>query len=417
MYAGPEMFRGHIEAQGYEFFTNPNSASIEQNNFPGKFTDRFRDRVRLALKDWKHRRVHHDMIVRGLHFDDWVWSIDADVLLVDSFYAKYAFSLVRKARRIAFFETSLCSSRRARVPPVNSGHIARGTRASGIISMLLWTRYYLSRWLWQQLGSSSVPARRTILAAAVHWNIAERYIDTSRYSVLGFRHLPEFILSAQQFDFGDELLAHQSYIGPSIDPGRVEVGADLNAHKAIARFKSERCSGRPFVYCCFGSLTARYSTFGNFLEAMIDASIGASWNLLLVVGGSIRLETPNGCENIMIQRYVPQLEALRNCDIMVSHGGINSIMECIHFNVPILVYPATTDTDQCGNAARVVSRGIGARGDVKRDNSSKIHAALRSMLINAPGMREALRRLDGSIRASEAYRNGAELLEEKLCLN
>lgn len=71
-------------------------------------------------------------------------------------------------------------------------------------------------------------------------------------------------------------------------------------------------------------------------------------------------------ENLYIFNHIPQLDILKQCDLMITHGGMNTLTECILNKVPVIVYPFAKHWDQNGNAARVVYHGIGIRGNFKK---------------------------------------------------
>jgi UDP:flavonoid glycosyltransferase YjiC (YdhE family) len=81
------------------------------------------------------------------------------------------------------------------------------------------------------------------------------------------------------------------------------------------------------------------------------------------------LPLPN---NLFVFDIVPQVDLLQKCDIMVTHGGMNSITECIFCGVPMLVYPLSRNWDQPGNSARVVYHNLGLRGRIERDSAKSI---------------------------------------------
>jgi UDP:flavonoid glycosyltransferase YjiC (YdhE family) len=64
---------------------------------------------------------------------------------------------------------------------------------------------------------------------------------------------------------------------------------------------------------------------------------------------------------------------------MVTHGGINTLDECVTYGVPMLVYRGG-ETDMAGNAARVVYHGLGIAGDGRRDGVDDIRHHLDLLL-------------------------------------
>ena len=57
-------------------------------------------------------------------------------------------------------------------------------------------------------------------------------------------------------------------------------------------------------------------------------------------------------ENIFIYSHVPQLQVLKECDIFITHGGINSINEGILLKkLPLIVVPQ--EMDQIDNVKQI----------------------------------------------------------------
>lgn len=91
------------------------------------------------------------------------------------------------------------------------------------------------------------------------------------------------------------------------------------------------------------------------------------------------LPMPN---NLMVFESVPQVDLLQKCDIMITHGGMNSITECVFCEVPMLVYPLSRKWDQPGNSARVVFHELGLRGRIERDSAKVISHKLNNLKEN-----------------------------------
>jgi len=91
---------------------------------------------------------------------------------------------------------------------------------------------------------------------------------------------------------------------------------------------------------------------------------------------------------------------------MINHGGINTIKECIHENVPMLTYPLSPEWDQPGNAARVVYHQLGLMGNIRRDTVKKMNVKLHSLLARLEQYKENLRefreRIEGENALEEA---------------
>jgi UDP:flavonoid glycosyltransferase YjiC (YdhE family) len=88
--------------------------------------------------------------------------------------------------------------------------------------------------------------------------------------------------------------------------------------------------------------------------------------------------------------WVPQPEVLAVADAAITHGGINTVDECVTAGVPMLIY-CGGETDMAGTTSRVVHHGIGIQGH-RRDSAVTIRAHL-DRLLGDPGFRERVGRL------------------------
>ncbi|MCV5706991.1 UDP-glucosyltransferase, partial [Escherichia coli] len=47
--------------------------------------------------------------------------------------------------------------------------------------------------------------------------------------------------------------------------------------------------------------------------------------------------------NFKVYNYVPQLEVLKQANLFITHGGMNSSSESLYFGVPMIVIPVMGD--------------------------------------------------------------------------
>ena len=109
--------------------------------------------------------------------------------------------------------------------------------------------------------------------------------------------------------------------------------------------------------------------------------------------------------------WLPQLTVLRHADAAVTHGGINTVDECVLAGVPMLVY-CGFETDMAGTTARVVHHGLGIAGD-RRDGVATMRAHL-DRLLDEPRFRHNVRRLRALYAAYAEERDAERAVEELL---
>jgi MGT family glycosyltransferase len=64
-------------------------------------------------------------------------------------------------------------------------------------------------------------------------------------------------------------------------------------------------------------------------------------------------------DNVAVRPFFPQLEVLRHADVFLSHTGMNSTMEALYFEVPVVAFPL--QPEQEANARRLEELGLGRR--------------------------------------------------------
>lgn len=157
--------------------------------------------------------------------------------------------------------------------------------------------------------------------------------------------------------------------GASI-PGRYHIEPSIHVDRKQVSFPWDRLApDRPLVYCALGTvLFFAKAKYRNFFQTVVDASsIRPAWQWVLAIGellGSSDLHSVPA--NIIVVNQAPQLAILERATMMITHGGTNTIKECIYFGVPMVVFPL--GADHPGNTARVVYHGLGVKGELSKLN-------------------------------------------------
>jgi MGT family glycosyltransferase len=105
--------------------------------------------------------------------------------------------------------------------------------------------------------------------------------------------------------------------------------------------------------------------------------------------------------------FLPQPAILPEADLVITHGGNNTVTESIHFGKPMIVLPLFWD--QYDNAQRVAECGFGVRLPTYEFEDAQLHEAIdRLLAAESPGLGEASARLQASPGTAKA----AELIQE-----
>ncbi len=219
----------------------------------------------------------------------------------------------------------------------------------------------------------------------------------ARYGLAPLAHLADqcaaaavhWLGAARAFDFeGAELAPNMRYGGPLLgdpvwaEPWRSPWGADDARPLALAGFSTS------------------FQNHAGVLQRVIDAAADLPIRLLVTLAGAIRPDELTPAPNAVLVESAPHLQVLREASLVVTHGGLGTVIAALMAGRPMLVIPH--GRDQGDNAARVAERGAGLT--LPRDaTTAQIRAAL-ARLLDEPAFAEAARALGAAI-AAEARAN------------
>ena len=153
--------------------------------------------------------------------------------------------------------------------------------------------------------------------------------------------------------------------------------------------------------------TANADAGERFLTAAAEA-IAARPRLRGVVvdpAGRVALDA----ENLLVRRYVPQLELLSRVSAVICHGGHNTVCETLFHDLPLVIAPIRDD--QPIVAQQVVAAGAGLRLRFGRAGAERIGSALDAVLTDE-AFADAAARIGQSFRLAGGARSAADALLE-----
>jgi UDP:flavonoid glycosyltransferase YjiC (YdhE family) len=113
--------------------------------------------------------------------------------------------------------------------------------------------------------------------------------------------------------------------------------------------------------------------------------------------------------NMTGAEFLPQTSVIPLCDLVITHGGNNTITECLHFGKPTIVLPLFWD--QYDNAQRMHDLGLGVRLDTYRFTDAQFYAAL-DRLLGDDRLRARLAAAAHAIQRLDGLRRAADLIEQ-----
>jgi zeaxanthin glucosyltransferase len=234
---------------------------------------------------------------------------------------------------------------------------------------------------------------------------ARRFSDLSAH----FLRMPELILCPQDLEIpkpGQPREQEVHYGEASVDLDR----------KDDRDFPWDRVNpAKRLLYCSLGSQSfiGGKDVISGFLRAVTEAlAAHPDWQLILSTGGMLQPEDfPVRPADAILSPWVPQLQVLERAAVMITHGGLGTLKECIFRGVPVVVFPISRD--QPDNAQRVIHHRLGLSGDLANYSPQGIFSLVQQVA-DHPEFRQNMERMRGRFQEVEEAGVGVKVIEDTL---
>jgi MGT family glycosyltransferase len=109
------------------------------------------------------------------------------------------------------------------------------------------------------------------------------------------------------------------------------------------------------IYITMGTINNQLTGFYN---KCIEAFREEKFRVVMSVGNKLDVSAFDPIpKHFIIRNYIPQLEVLKQTDVMISHGGLNSVSEALYYGVPVIAIPLANDQPMV--ARRLMELGAG----------------------------------------------------------
>jgi UDP:flavonoid glycosyltransferase YjiC (YdhE family) len=106
--------------------------------------------------------------------------------------------------------------------------------------------------------------------------------------------------------------------------------------------------------------------------------------------------------------FLPQPALLPHVDLVITHGGNNTVTECIHFGKPTVALPLFWD--QYDNAQRLDETGLGIRLNTYEHEPDELRDAIEKLLADEQ-LQGRLANASARLRSAPGTERAADLLE------
>lgn len=244
------------------------------------------------------------------------------------------------------------------------------------------------------LNHTLEPVRRLISDQRVAWGLSALPPGEPIYSPLA-----QIAQQPAVFDFPRKRLPPWfHYTGPFHDDSS---GDPID-------FPYERLTGIPLIYASMGTLQNRQD---RVFTAIAAACEGLPAQLALSLGNPHQTVLPDLPGSPLVVPYAPQLELVKRSALVITHAGLNTVLETLSQGVPMVAIPITND--QPGVAARLSWLGAGQVVPLAGLRADPLRKAIQTVLTD-PGYRQRARNLQKQFQALDGVRRAADIAEEAL---
>jgi len=293
--------------------------------------------------------------------------IHPDLLLVSSGMPWVGIAAAKTGIPVIQFSSTLISTEDWSVPPFQTHLIPRNSLFSRLRIMLTWKKLFLRRRFRNREWSISNDLKELARDIGFPAHKIDFSVETwPRLSLL------ELVFCPADFDFP----------GRNSPEGALFVEASIDLERKDAAFPWDRLDpNKPLVLCSLGSLLTMKAApkasrfYQMFLRAIRERP---ALQAVVAIGSHLKAGDFDCPPNALLVGNVPQIDLLKRSALMVGHGGISSVKECIFLGVPMLLVPMAYD--EPGNAARVIYHKLGIRLDFEQVSPATLGQCIETLL-------------------------------------
>ncbi|QEU94708.1 macrolide family glycosyltransferase [Streptomyces kanamyceticus] len=260
----------------------------------------------------------------------------------------------------------------------------------------------------------------TYTASPTHWSLAEPGTPGANPVAAEFLAVLDAFLTEHGVRGGARAhlsarLAGGLVLTPRLfQPGGAELGPEFTfAGPALAPAKDAWTppppDGRPLALVTLGSIDTAHP---EFFKTVAEGFAGTDWRVVLAVGDRIDpAELGPLPDGVTAYAWVPQRSVLDHASLAVHHGGMATVMECLHHGVTSLIVPRLRE--QAGNARRLMELGLGGALPLRAVTPDAVRSAVLRLHSDA-GVRARVGAVREEIRGFGGAEAAADAVEHRL---
>lgn len=191
----------------------------------------------------------------------------------------------------------------------------------------------------------------------------------------------------------------------ALGPTWHNLGASVRATDPDWRLPEELASwSEPLVYLSLGSLG---SADVELMRTLVAELAEAPYRFIVSKGP--QADEFELAPNMVGADFLPQTSVLPQVDLVITHGGNNTVTESLFFGKPMVLLPIFWD--QHDNAQRIDETGYGIRLDTYAHEPDELHGAIARLLDDGE-LADRLAQTSRRLRAARGTELAADLIEQ-----
>lgn len=231
------------------------------------------------------------------------------------------------------------------------------------------------------------------------WHLSHIYKMQEEYGIRGEEIVVQSKLLCLNFTSSSfacitNIPSYAKFVGP-ISGLPLEVPFDWDAFNKIET---------PKIYVTIGTLLKDIRK--TFFSRIIKAFGGKPVTIIAATDPELFESWP---ENFIVQKFLPQSQVIKQSDVVICHGGFNTVNESLLYGVPILITPIAYD--QFHTANLIIKAGCGISVKYKRLRDGDLETAL-DKLLNDRSYKDAALEVQKSFLEAGGCEKAVEYLEQ-----
>ncbi|OKP80098.1 glycosyl transferase family 1 [Paenibacillus helianthi] len=207
------------------------------------------------------------------------------------------------------------------------------------------------------------------------------------------------VYTTREFQPGEEAFDQTyKFVGPSISSRFTQENLDLPAIK-----------GKNLIYISLGTV---FNQAIDFYKLCFEAFKNTDHSIVMAIGNKVQISDLGDVpRNFIVKNYVPQTDVLQYAKLFITHGGMNSTVESLHYGVPLVVIPQSAD--QPVIARQVANIGAGIQLQMQNLTVNQLREAVDHVMGHSSFKKVAARLRESFGKAGGYYQAVDEILDFK----